>query len=67
MKLKRWTGTERERIETHRIRNERKVLEQQFIQNKDTCNLKSYQVTQLKFLNYEKAQLLKLNSSAFYD
>lgn len=55
MKLKRWTGTERERIETHRIRNERKVLEQQFIQNKDTCNLKSYQVTQLKFLNYEKA------------
>lgn len=46
MKLKRWTGTERERIETHSIRNERKVLEKQFIQNKDTCNLKSYQVTQ---------------------
>lgn len=55
MKLKRWTGKERERIGIYNITNDRKVLEKKFIQNKNTCNLKSYQVTQLKFLHYKKA------------
>lgn len=59
MKLKRWTEKERERRGIYNITNDRKVLEKKFIQNKNTCNLKSYQVPQLKFLNYKKAQLLE--------